>query len=145
MERGLLPKNHKIIINGDASGRSRDTRGKQSDYALIEKFMANSNVRFEIDVPTANPRVRDRHNIVNGRICNANNRRSLFVYKDAPTADEAFRMTALKKGGQYVEDDSKRFQHIGTAIGYSLCQYLRNAYTQANQVQALSRFGLKTF
>jgi PBSX family phage terminase large subunit len=142
MERGLLSRNHKIIINGDASGRSRDTRGKQSDYAIIEKFMANSNLRFEIDVPTTNPRVRDRHNLLNGRICNANNKRSLFVYKDAPTADEAFRMTSLKKGGQYVEDDSKRFQHIGTAIGYSVCSYLRSASTSANQVQALTRFGV---
>lgn len=142
MERGLLPKNHRIIINGDASGRSRDTRGKQSDYALIEKFMANSNVRFEIDVPTANPRVRDRHNIVNGRICNANNRRSLFVYKDAPTADEAFRMTALKKGGQYVEDDSKRFQHIGTAIGYSLCSYMKNISIVKGSTESIARFGI---
>lgn len=142
-ERKLLPKGQKIIIHGDASGRSRDTRSKKSDYALIEGFMANLNLNFEIDVPTTNPRVRDRHNIVNGRICNANNKRSLFVYKEAKTADEAFRLTSLKKGGQYVEDDSKYYQHIGTAIGYSVCAYLRNAHASESQVQALSRFGLK--
>ena len=143
-EKGLLNKNQKIIIHGDASGRSRDTRSKKSDYAIIEGFMANLNLRFEIDVPTTNPRVRDRHNLMNGRICNANNKRGLFVYKDAPTADEALRLTSLKRGGQYIEDDSKSYQHIGTAIGYSTCQYLRSVYTVDNQVQGLSRFGLRT-
>lgn len=143
-ERGLISRDQKIIIHGDASGRSRDTRSKKSDYAIIENFMANLNMNFEMDVPSANPRVRDRHNIMNGRICNANNKRSLFVYKDAPTADEALRLTALKKGGQYVEDDSKSYQHIGTAIGYSVCQYLRKNSMSESRVQALNRFGLKS-
>lgn len=140
--RGLLTNDYKYIVHGDASGRSRDTRSRKTDYELIENFLSNINADYKIDVPTKNPGVRERHNLVNGRILNANGERGLFVYKDAPTADEGFRLTALKQNGSYIEDDSKRYQHITTAIGYSICQALRDDSIKANQAQNLSRFGL---
>jgi hypothetical protein len=28
----------------------------------------------------------------------------------------------LKKGGQYIEDDSKDYQHCTTALGYAVCR-----------------------
>lgn len=141
-DKGLLPKDQKIIIHGDATGRHRDTRSLKSDYAIIENFLSKHNLNFEIDVPTANPPIRQRHNLVNGRICNANNKRGLFVYKDAPTADEGFRLTALKKGGQLIENDSKAYQHITTSVGYSVCQYLKGVSTQDRTIQSLTRFGI---
>lgn len=140
--RGLLTNSYKYIVHGDASGRNRDTRSRKSDYELIENFLSNINVQYKIDVPSKNPGVRERHNLVNGRILNANGERGLFIYKDAPTADEGMRLTALKQNGSYIEDDSKRYQHITTAIGYSVCQQLRDDSIKGNQVQNLSRFGL---
>jgi hypothetical protein len=141
--RGLFQGNHLFIINGDASGRHRDTRSKATDYNIIEQFFMDKKIRFEMRVPKANPGVRERHNLVNGRICNANGERNLLIYKDAPTADEAFSLTKLKKGSSYVEDDSDRYQHIGTAIGYSVCSDLKESFIQGGQVQNLSRFGLR--
>jgi hypothetical protein len=140
--RGLLPNSFRYIVHGDSSGRNRDTRSRKSDYELIENFLSNINVQYKIDVPTSNPLVRSRHNLVNGRILNANGKRGLFIYKEAPTADEGFRLTSLKTNGSYIEDDSKRYQHITTAIGYSICQNIKDASTKENQVQNLSRFGL---
>lgn len=69
-ERGLFNHDVKYIVNGDASGRNRDTRSKKTDYEIIENFLANADVngrkiKFEIDVPRANPPVRERHNLVN--------------------------------------------------------------------------------
>jgi hypothetical protein len=119
--RGLLKQHIKYIIHGDATGRHSDTRNNQSDYEIIENFMEANNLNYEMDVPRSNPPIKERHNIVNGRICNARGERNLFVYKDAPMADEGFRLTALKKGASYIEDDSKAFQHITTSIGYSIC------------------------
>jgi hypothetical protein len=46
--------------------------------------------------------------------------RRFFVYTGCKTVDEAFRLTALKKGGDYIEDDSKYYQHISTSISYSV-------------------------
>lgn len=120
--RGLLNHDTNYVVHGDAAGRARNTRSVQSDYDIIEDFLQNERVAFDIDVPRGNPPVRTRHNKVNGVICNQKKTRRLFVYKDAPTVDEGLRLTSLKKGANYIEDDSKRYQHITTALGYSICQ-----------------------
>lgn len=125
--RGLL--NYKVpeyIINGDATGKHKDTRSIHSDYDIIKKFLSNyrnkdgNNIKFEIRTPKSNPPIRKRHNLVNSYCENTLGERRLYVYKNAKTADEGLRLTALKKGGQYIEDDSKPYQHITTAIGYGL-------------------------
>lgn len=121
-EKGLLSREYRYIVHGDATGRARDTRNNNSDYDIIEQYLDELNLTFDIEVARSNPPVKERHNIVNGRICNAKGERNLFVYKDAPTADEGFRLTALKSGASYTEDDSKPYQHITTAIGYSVCE-----------------------
>lgn len=130
-ERGLLDYNTRYLIYGDATGRHRDTRSKTSDWDIIETFFARSlnrktkrPIRYSVEVGVSNPPIRTRHNKVNGMICNANDLRRLFVYKDAPTVDEGLRMTKLKSGAQYLEDDSSHFQHITTALGYAVCGVL---------------------
>ena len=125
-ERGLLNYPTRYIINGDATGKRRDTRSILSDYELIEKFLSNlivpgiGRINYDLDVPTSNPPIRTRHNLMNGMWCNANNQRSGFVYRKAKTLDEGCRLTKLKPGGQYIEDDSDYFQHITTAAGYGV-------------------------
>jgi len=124
--KNLLARDCKYVVHGDATGRHNDTRGNQSDYDIIDNTLQRYGLHYEMDVPMSNPPVKKRHNLVNGRICNANAKRSLFVYKDAPTADEGFRLTSLKKGANYIEDDSKSYQHITTSIGYSVCAEIIN-------------------
>jgi hypothetical protein len=129
--RGILDHRTRYIVNGDASGKHRDTRNIKSDYEIIRAFLSNYRTKdgraidFEMQVPLANPPIRKRHNIVNAYCCNDAGQRRLFVYDTAPTADEGLRLTALKKGGQYIENDSMREQHITTAIGYSLVETLK--------------------
>jgi hypothetical protein len=125
--RGMLDYNLPYIIHGDATGRHKDTRSKTSDWDIIDKFFANYQnsktgraIRYSLDVPRSNPPIRTRHNDVNAMICNANGQRRLFVYKDAPTVDEGLRLTKLKSGSQYLEDDKDRYQHITTALGYAV-------------------------
>jgi PBSX family phage terminase large subunit len=125
--KGLLDYKTKYYIHGDASGKSRNTRSNKSDYDIINDYLSNEvDIKFDIMVPLANPPVRKRHNIVNAYCCNDLGKRRLFVYKDAPTADEGLRLAKLKKGAQYIEDDSDRFQHITTAIGYGIIRQLQN-------------------
>jgi len=71
-------------------------------------------------VGLSNPPIRTRHNLVNSYCLNANGKRRLFVYEKAKTCDEGLRLTRLKPGGAYIEDDSKHYQHVTTAIGYGI-------------------------
>jgi len=131
--RGFLDHPTSYVVCGDASGKHRDTRSKRSDYEIIKSFLANYRtpdgraLRFETNVPLANPPVRTRHNVMNAYCANAAGVHRLFGYRGAPTVDKALRLTALKPGGQYIEDDSKPYQHIGTAVGYALVALTKNA------------------
>lgn len=118
--RGLLFKDCKYIINGDASGKHKDTRSSRSDYDIIKHELSKRGIIWEYHVSPGNPPIRTRHNKVNGMFLNAEGERRLFVYKDALIADEGFRLTKLKPGANYIEDDSKPYQHISTAIGYAV-------------------------
>lgn len=125
--RGLLDLGVKYMVAGDATGKRRDTRSKRSDWDIINKYLANyksPNARrlaFELAVGVSNPRIRDRHNIVNAYCHNSEGKRRLFVYKDCPVANQGMRLTKLKPGAHLIEDDSEHYQHITTAIGYAIC------------------------
>lgn len=126
-ESGILTKSSKIILTGDASGKHRDTRSKTSDYDIIKKYFHNIDIDgkpldFETRIGTSNPPVRLRHNTVNSYCKNANGQVRLYIYKGCKVADEGMRLTSLKKNAGYIEDDSKHYQHITTAIGYMVCK-----------------------
>ena len=71
-----------------------------------------------MQVPRSNPGIRARQNIVNAACCNDLGERRLFVYKTAPTVSKGLKLTKLKKGSTYQEDDSDPFQHVVSALGY---------------------------
>lgn len=135
--KGYLDGRYEIRVNGDASGEARDTRSVLNDYEIIKKYLANLNLRFKMEVPRSNPPIRTRHNRVNAYCRNDLGQCRLFVYQGAPTVDEALRLTSLKKGADFTrEDDSKAFQHIGTAVGYSVMFETNRIRTK---VQSLTR------
>lgn len=119
--KGYLKKEIKIIINGDSAGKHRDTRNTRSDYDIITDILKKKDIVYEYHVPAANPALRLRHNTMNAYFCNAEKRNRLFIYEKCPTVDKGFRLTKLKKGADYIEDDSKEYQHVTTAIGYAVC------------------------
>lgn len=124
--RGYFNLASKWIITGDASGNHRDTRGVRSDFDIIRKFFdtvdVDHKIEYETKVPAANPGVRFRHNKVNSYCKNELGKVRLYVYEACKVLDEGMRLTKLKKGGNYIEDDSKRYQHITTALGYFICR-----------------------
>jgi hypothetical protein len=131
--RGLFELPVKFLIHGDASGKSRDTRSKTTDYRIILEFMSKyrradgSRLDFEMMQPKGNPPIRTRHNAMNGYMLNSEGQRRFFVYRKAKTLDEGCRLTKLKPGGQYLEDDSPHYQHVTTAAGYALVSQTINA------------------
>lgn len=128
--RGYFDYNTTYIVHGDATGKRRDTRSIHSDYELITRFLSQLEnrygaIRFSVDVPMSNPPVRTRHTIVNGQLKNSFGIVSVFIDKEkCPTIDKGLRLTKLKKGGQYIEDDSDEWQHVTTCIGYLICSLI---------------------
>jgi phage terminase large subunit len=129
--RGLLDEPCQYIIHGDATGGARATQSRLSDYDIIKKFLSNyrtrlgSRIDFEMRVPKSNPPVRERHNRVNAYLKNMNEKTRILCYSGTKTLVEGFRLASLKKGGSYVEDDSKPYQHVTAAAGYSICSVHR--------------------
>lgn len=142
--RGLLDLSRSYFCNGDATGKRRDTRSKHSDYDIITEFMRRFRnkrgeaLTFDLNVPSANPPIRDRHNLMNAYCLNLKKEVRLFVYKDAPTMDEGMRLTKLRTGSHYIEDDSKHYQHITTAAGYAVHYHSSNR-NRNNAVQMIKR------
>lgn len=128
--RGLLPARLRYVINGDAAGKHKDTRSTRSDYDIIMKELSSRGLQYEYNVPAANPAIRLRHNRVNAYCKNDLGEVRLFLYKGCQKADEGLRLTQIKKGANYVEDDSKDYQHITTAIGYGICSTLDSISTK---------------
>jgi hypothetical protein len=128
-DRGLLECNRKIIITGDAAGRARDTRSMGDDYSIIRRFVNNcgSNAEFDVCPPLQNPPIRKRHNTVNAYLKNDLGQHRIKVYGKCKTLDKGFRLTKLRPGASYIEDDSPRapWQHVTTAAGYGILKALR--------------------
>lgn len=132
---GLLDHDTTYVINGDSTGKHRDTRSRHNDYEIIRLYLSNIKtksgrpIRFRMDVPLTNPKVRERHNIINGLLHNTNGDIRLIIYADAPVCHEALMLTKLKIGADYIEDDSKLcpYQHVGTALGYGCIAKLRES------------------
>jgi hypothetical protein len=124
--RGTLEQHALFIVHGDATGKNRSTKSKKTDYDLIVDFLSKyrrkdgTRILFKLEVPPSNPPIRTRHNIMNAYMKNSLGRNRLFVYRKAATLDEGLRITKLKKGAQYLEDDSPAYQHVTTAAGYGV-------------------------
>ena len=122
--QGYFDLGMRIRIFGDATGAARSTQSLHSNYDIIKNYLANyvdklgRRLNFEMKVPRSNPPIRSRHNIVNSYLKNGNNQARLFVYKYAQKLDEGLRLTKLKKGADYQEDDANDYQHVTTALGY---------------------------
>ena len=136
IEDGLFRKNEYFIIRGDCNGRARTTKSNKTDYEIIKNCLRNLNINFDIDIPNVNPQVRKRHIMLNGYLKNSVGRSRIFITRNCKGCIEGLRLSTLKKGSTYIEDDSYRFQHVTTAIGYAIMRQLdhNNSMKSARQV-----------
>ncbi|MCB9385094.1 MAG: hypothetical protein H6509_10790 [Bryobacterales bacterium] len=117
----------KIWIYGDASGRRRTTTSAYSDYELIRKHFRGDG-RFEMLVERSNPAVRDRINLVNSRLCNAEGERRLFVAPKCRGLIEDFEQVTYKADSTAIDKDrNPERTHLSDALGYLLWQEYRAA------------------
>jgi len=138
--RGIFEHKVQFEIYGDAAGSHKDTRSITTDWDIIRKYLANyrrkdgSAIAFSMNVPMANPPIRERHNRVNSYCVNEAKQVRLYVYKGAKMLDKGLRLTQLKKGADLIEDDSKEYQHCTTALGYCIVYKHRAQSTSRSEV-----------
>jgi hypothetical protein len=118
-DRGIITPDRRYEVHGDASGKARHTASKRSDYEIIKESLDRNGIKYTYKVPLANPAIRTRHNTVNALSLNEAGDCRLFLH-NCPILDKGLRLTAFKKGGKLIEDDSKSYQHVTTALGYAI-------------------------
>ncbi len=110
----------RFLVYGDATGRARSSNSLRSNYELIEEWFAQRRLPMELKVGKINPPIVKRWTTVNALCQNAKKDVRLFVYDACPVLNQGMKL-ARKKPGTALEDDSKRYQHVTTALGYAVC------------------------
>lgn len=119
VERYKDHENKTLLLYGDPAGRAGEKHGHASDYTDIEGLLKANGWQVTRKVKPAAPAIKDRQNAVRAKIRTADGRRSLFVNPvKAPWCDKGLSTVQLKEGSTFQEDQSNKYQHITTAIGY---------------------------
>ena len=114
-------QNKHVLIYGDPAGRAGEKHGHASDYTDIEDVLRDNRWTFTRNVRPAAPAIKDRQNAVRAKILTAAGHTSLFVNPTtAPWCHKGLATVQLKEGSSFQEDQSNKYQHITTAIGYCI-------------------------
>jgi hypothetical protein len=119
VERYKDHENKHVLIYGDPSGKAGEKHGHASDYTDIEDVLKAHGWKYSRRVKKAHPAIKDRQNAVRAKICTASDGHSLFVNPNTATwCHEGLATVQLQKGSTFQEDQTNKYQHITTAIGY---------------------------
>lgn len=112
-------KNKMVYIYGDPAGRAGEKHGHKSDYDDIEEVLRLNGWKYQRRVKYKHPAIKDRQNSVRAMIKNAVGDIRLFVNVEKATwCHKGLATVQLKEGSTFQEDQTNKYQHITTAIGY---------------------------
>jgi len=119
-----------VNVYGDAAGFQRATVGvgaSRTDYEIIRVFFAQrQGYDVRMNVPRANPAIRDRVNSMNQMLCNAAGGRNLFVDQSCVSLIKDFEKVKYKKdaGGNTTglvdKTSDPSLTHLSDALGYGV-------------------------
>jgi hypothetical protein len=114
-----------VVVYGDVSGNAKHTTGS-SDYHIIREFFRNSGVKVSYQVGKSNPPVRDRVNVMNGKMRSAGGDLQLYVNKKCKELVKDFEQVTFKPDSTIIDKDkdSKR-THLSDALGYLVWEQCR--------------------
>ena len=116
-------KNKRVVLFGDPAGRAGEKHGHASDYTDIKDVQKTHGWTVRDKVPRKHPAIKDRQNALRAKVCNAAEERTLFINpKTAPWCHEGMATVQLQKGSTFQEDQTNKYQHITTAIGYCIAE-----------------------
>lgn len=112
-------RNKHVLIYGDPAGKAGEKHGHASDYTDIEGVLKDNGWTYSRRVKPAHPAIKDRQNAVRAKIRTASGDVSLYVNpKTAEWCHKGLQQVQLKEGSTFQEDQTNKYQHITTAIGY---------------------------
>jgi hypothetical protein len=127
-----------VVVYGDASGNSQHTTGS-SDFEMVRaEFMTHSHVNAEYRVPTANPPVRERVNVMNGKFLSAAGVASVFVDPRCKELIKDLEQVCYKAESMQIDKDRDRARtHLSDALGYLIWQECRPQPTVGERGEAI--------
>jgi hypothetical protein len=127
-----------LVVYGDASGNTVQTTGA-SDYHIIrEYFAANYGGSMHYKVPKANPSIRDRITVMNGKLRNASGGVQLLVDKKCTELIKDFEQVCYKLDTNVPDKEKDRQRtHTSDALGYLVWQETRSLPQIGNRGQRL--------
>ncbi|MEO7651378.1 MAG: terminase family protein [Bryobacteraceae bacterium] len=115
-----------VVIYGDASGNNQQTTGS-SDYQIVREFFrSNSGRTVDCRVPRANPPVRERVHLVNGKLQSSAGDIQLLISHRCKELIKDFEQVAYKAESNQIDKDRDRNRtHLSDALGYLIWQECR--------------------
>jgi hypothetical protein len=114
-----------VTLYGDATGEARSTSSR-TDYELIRIFFrAKKQFGLKMDIPSANPPVRDRVNSVNAMLMNAAGDVRTRIHPDCREVITDLQEVTWKQGSANFDLDKvsdKTRTHLTDALGYMVCR-----------------------
>ena len=112
-----------VILCGDATGKATQRTSNKSDYDIIKMVLREANITFTDRTPEANPSIKDRVNVVNTRLKNAQGEVEMFVHREnCPKLKHDLERVGWKFNADYVLDSGKdkMLTHSSDGIGYAV-------------------------
>jgi len=114
-----------VVVYGDASGSNLQTTGR-SDYQIVREFFRARGMKAQYRVPRANPQVRERVHLVNGKLRSAAGEVQLFVDPRCKELVKDFEQVTYKENSNQIDKDRDRSRtHLSDALGYLVWQECR--------------------
>ena len=107
-----------VVVYGDRSGKSRDTRSKTTDYTEINTILSAHYYQVSMDVPNANPAVGARVAAVNAKYRAADGTVNLYVHPRCKTLIEDRVRVSYLPGTRDIDKRNKNRTHASDADDY---------------------------
>jgi len=114
------PKVHSLSVYGDASGKARDTRSRQTDYQIIQEELSGHCINFRMDVPSHNGAVTARVNAVNAKLAPAIGEPTYFIHPRCTHLIKDRSRVSWKPGTREIDKRNKALTHASDASDYRL-------------------------
>jgi len=121
------PNAQRVIVYGDASGNRMQTTGA-SDYGMMRRFFQQQCMNnIDYRVPSSNPAVRDRLDIMNGSLRSAEGGRYLQIDPRCKELILDLEQVVLLEGTMIIDKTKDpRRTHLSDALGYLVWQEKRH-------------------
>jgi hypothetical protein len=115
-----------VIVYGDASGNKMQTSGT-TDYTMMKKFFSEKgSVSVTYKIPSSNPSVRERVNLVNAMLRSADGETQLLVHHRCQELILDLEQVSFKPGSSIIDKEKDpRRTHLSDALGYLTWQECR--------------------